>query len=135
MNSAVGPRYPFEPLRDFVARMMNKKEFHIGDNTGTGLETCLSTAARVLYYRGKKQGWLSTQCADHMANEMGKHPFDIWGWAWFEGAALEPRCFRCGEFVPWAPRGRGEAYCSDDCRYKARQVRKKQAREAERGAA
>jgi hypothetical protein len=62
---------PIEPLRK-----------HLSD-TGAP-HRVLSKKHSTAYYRGKRRGGLSIWTADAIACALGKHPFEIWGPAWYE---------------------------------------------------
>lgn len=72
---------PVEPLLPHIPEPQH--QWGEANRVG-GVRAVLDPPAQRAIYRAKASGRITLRMADEIACKLGKHPFEIWGWDWYE---------------------------------------------------
>lgn len=78
------PHLPFEPLRRYVASIVETHNPGTRDAGLASLGWTHRTWQNRAYMRGQQKGIVAYSAADRLACDLGMHPAEIWGEAWWE---------------------------------------------------
>lgn len=89
MARPVEPSLPFEPLYDIVSQRTRLGVTGVHDQGLSAVGWGYRTWQQKAWYRAQASGKITESAADRLAVDLGLHPAEIWGDAWWELTAVE----------------------------------------------